>query len=125
MAIQSNPYVEKRRVVIALEDSPMTQSTPMMDKNKNWIVKVEPLGFYRSANMFWGRTTNDPFCHWSFRDELAFSNLEQAVRYVQRLGWAYDVVYPKERYHQFKSYAENFTFKKETASDLEEDEELF
>jgi hypothetical protein len=48
--------------------------------------------------------------------------VESAVEFCLKAGWDYEVIYQGNRYHSLKSYAENFTFKKEEVSDVEEDE---
>lgn len=47
---------------------------------------------------------------WS-RTNQEFGTLEEAIAYCRRHGLAYEVSYPKYRYHQSKNYANNFKWK--------------
>lgn len=97
------------------------QSTPRVRKGF-WVMQVEPIGVTRSHAMLWGRCTEDSFYRWGDRDELKFASMQDAVTAAKQGGYEVDVIYPHERYHTQKAYADNFNFIKEAISDIEEDE---
>ena len=43
---------------------------------------------------------------------------------LKLLGFEVDLIYPHERYHQVKSYADNFLYRKENASDVEDENDI-
>ena len=44
---------------------------------------------------------------------MRFPDVQTAVQYAKMMGWGYDVMYPKFKYHSRKVYAENFKYKGE------------
>ncbi len=99
------------------------QSTPLK-KLKFWYTQWESIGYYRSNAMLWGRTTDDPWRSWGIFNETPAVDMEGSVKYARSLGFEVDMVYPHERYHTQKAYADNFNFIKETISDIEDEEEV-
>lgn len=98
------------------------QSTPVFSNGDKWVVEVETEFQTRTHGLLANRTGNDPFNRWGNRAELSFVNAESAVSFCIKTGWEYEVIYQGNRYHKSKSYADNFTFKKEELSDAEEDD---
>jgi hypothetical protein len=111
----------KYRAIIYQGDFNHMQSTPMTRRGF-WQIIVENTGFYRSNAMHWSRNTDNAFRNWGNRYEMAFNDINTAISIAEGKGWGIDVVYPHERYHSQKAYADNFTYVKEEISDLEEDE---
>ena len=96
------------------------QSTPLFHQGNNWIVEIVSMIDCRQTSMLWNRYGNDTFSRWGLKGEMAFTSAEQAVNFCKKNAWEYEVIYSGRRYHQIKSYSENFTFKKEEVSDSEE-----
>jgi hypothetical protein len=99
------------------------QNTPYVRK-EYWTMHVEQLGYFRSHAMLWGRNSEDPFYKWGDRDEMFFNSVEGAVSYAKSCGYDVEVIYPHERYHQQKAYADNFNFVKEGIEDVEDEQEI-
>ena len=99
------------------------QSTPYVRRGK-WHIQWETLGFYRSHGMLWGRNSDDPYRAWGNRYEVSFPDMNSAVSEARKRGLEVDIVYPHERYHTQKAYADNFNFIKESVSDIEDEEEV-
>ena len=85
---------------------------------------MESIGFYRSNAMLWSRNSDDPWRVWGNRYEMSFPDMSSAVNQARRQGFEVDIVYPHERYHTQKAYADNFNFIKESISDIEDEEEV-
>ena len=99
------------------------QSTPYIRKG-GYVVQMENTGFTRSNAMLWARCSADPYHRFGDKNEIAFTNISTAYNYSRTLGCAIDVIYPHERYHEQKAYADNFLFQKETLSDVEDMDEI-
>jgi hypothetical protein len=113
----------KRKVQVYQIHHNHMQSTPMIKRNQ-FAILFETIGYGRSMAMLWGRgNSNDPYRQWGNRFELLFPDMESAVGYSKQWGWGFDTVYPHERFHERKSYADNFNYTKESVSDLEDDDE--
>ncbi len=100
------------------------QCTPMKRKGYAWTITFQTLGYFRDHSMLWGRCSDDPYHRWSNKGEIKCGNLDEALAHARSFGYEVDVIYPHERYHRTCSYADNFTYKKETASDVEDEEEI-
>lgn len=99
------------------------QSTPYFRKG-GYVVQMENTGWTRSNAMLWARSSADPYHRFGDKNEIAFSNIETAYHYARGLGFEVDVIYPHERYHEQKAYADNFLFQKETLNDIEDMDEI-
>lgn len=99
------------------------QSTPYFRRG-SYVVQMENTGFTRSNAMLWARCSADPYHRFGDKNEIAFTNISTAFNYARTLGCEIDVIYPHERYHEQKAYADNFLFQKETLSDVEDLDEV-
>ena len=99
------------------------QSTPYFRRG-SYVVQMENTGFTRSNAMLWARCSADPYHRFSDKNEIAFTNIATAYGYAKSLGCEIDVIYPHERYHEQRAYADNFLFQKETLSDIEDMDEI-
>ena len=72
-----------------------------------WVIEFESWGQYKSPCMYWGTASHDTFSKLSVK----VPNLWTAVKYCEMMGWGYDVLYPKYRWHTRKSYNDNFVWK--------------
>lgn len=112
-----------RKVVAFQAEINHMQSTPYVRRGK-WHIQWETIGFYRSHGMLWGRNSDDPYRAWGNRYEVSFPDMNSAVNEARKRGLEVDIVYPHERYHTQKAYADNFNFIKESVSDIEDEEEV-
>jgi len=97
------------------------QCTPLISYHDTWSVEVENLQDTRSNSMLWTRYgSQDDYIRWGPRGEMMVPTAKAGIEFATRMGWDYEVIYTKDRFHQLKSYAENFAFKKEEMSDTEE-----
>jgi hypothetical protein len=110
-----------KRMRITFGETNHMQSTPFYKKGK-WLMTAESSSLARSHSMLWFRCGDDSFRNWGEKEEMRFQNVEDAVATASANGWEYEVVYPHERYHQTKAYADNFSFLKEEISDIEDEE---
>ena len=62
--------------------------------------------------MLWTKCTADPFHRLGDKNEIDFTNISTAYNYARTLCCAFDFIYPHERHHKQKSYADNFLFQK-------------
>lgn len=96
------------------------QCTPLAHNGDKWVVEVNSIMDTRHGSMLWGRGGADAYNRWGNRGEMAFTCAEDAILFCKNAGWDYEVMFGGFRYHQTKSYAENFMFRKEELSDTEE-----
>jgi hypothetical protein len=54
--------------------------------------------------MQWTSATQDTYSKVFFK----VSTLSAAVKYCEMMGWGYDVLYPRHKWHTKKNYADNF-----------------
>lgn len=113
----------KRKVILFKGGENHMQSTPYVRRSL-WYMQMQNSGFYRSHAMLWSRNSDDPWRVWGSRFEIGMNDMETAVMYARKFGFEVDVVYPHERYHSQKAYADNFLFIKESVSDIEDEEEV-
>lgn len=57
--------------------------------------------------MFWTSASTDSYGKLSMK----VPTLSAAVKYCETMGWGYDVLYPENRWHVKKAYADNFMWK--------------
>ena len=75
-------------------------------KTKEWVLEFEPASARRS----------DPLMGWTVSSDmdgqvrLSFETQEEAVRYAQAHGLAFQLVDPKPAKRIIKAYADNFAF---------------
>lgn len=99
------------------------QSTPYIRRG-SFVLQMENTGFTRSNAMLWARCSADPWHRYGDKNEICFTNISSAYHYARSLGCEIDVIYPHERYHEQKAYADNFLFQKETLNDIEDLDEV-
>jgi hypothetical protein len=112
----------RKAVCIGVQTNHM-QSTPVI-RRTGFCILMEGIGYYRSHAMLHGRNCDDPWRTWGNRSEMRFSTMNGAVAYARSFGFETDLVYPHERYHSQKAYADNFNFIRESVSDIEDEEEV-
>ena len=83
------------------------QSTPRKKRGDEWHIEFESWGVYKSPLMHWGRASQDS----QSRHSIVAPSLHAAISYCIGYGWGYDVLLPRHRWHQRKSYADNFKWK--------------
>lgn len=113
----------KRKALLFQGEINHMQSTPYV-RRPLWYLQMENTGFYRSHGMQWSRNSDDPWRIWGNRYEMPAMDMNSAVTYARGLGYEVDLIYPHERYHTQKAYADNFNFIKEAISDIEDEEEV-
>lgn len=96
------------------------QCTPSLNLGDSWILDLISIMDTRHNSMFWNKFSCDGYSRWGSRGEMSFNTAEDAIKFAKSMGWEYEVNFSGKRYHQLKSYAENFAFKKEQLSDSEE-----
>lgn len=101
------------------------QSTPDKTNYDVWTVEVTNESDCRHNSMLWNKYGNDAYTRWGNNGQMAFPNLEAAIEFVKLIGWEYEVLYTGVRYHQTKSYADNFLYSKPNISDVEENDIKF
>lgn len=122
-AYVGTPSVHGRKVRVYQSEINKMQSTPYVRRN-NYVMQIENTGFTRSNSMMWSRSSNDPWHRYGDKNEIYFPNIESAYTTARSLGFEVDVIYSHERYHEQKSYADNFVYVKEAVEDLESMEEI-
>ena len=76
-------------------------------KAQDWVLEFEPKAARRpDALMGWTQTTDTE----SSQVRLAFDSKEDAVRYADQHGIAFQLVDPKPAKRFIKAYADNFAF---------------
>jgi hypothetical protein len=110
----------RKAICVGVQTNHM-QSTPMY-RPSGYSIFMEPIGYYRSHAMLHGRNCDDPWRTWGNRYEMRFWTMSDAVSYARSFGFETDLVYPHERYHSQKAYADNFNFVREAVSDIEDEE---
>ncbi len=100
------------------------QSTPRNKRGVWWTIQLETNGYFRSSGMCWGRCADDPYHRYGDLFQMKYGNADEALFRAKEMGWEVDLIYPHQRYHQTKSYADNLAFKKENASDVEDEDEI-
>jgi len=94
------------------------QYTPYVRRG-SYVLQMENTGYSRSNGMLWARASNDPWHRFGDKNEIVFANMATAYHYARSLGFEVDVIYSHERYHEQKSYADNFVHLKETMDDID------
>ena len=61
--------------------------------------------------MQWTSGTLDPYYSKGDNVQIRFPNVDAAIDHAEAMGWGYEVTYPKHKYHTYKNYATNFTWK--------------
>ncbi len=72
-----------------------------------WVIEFESWGQWRHPLMHWGSASQDVMS----KHQIKLPNLFTAVKYCEMMGWGYDILYPKYRWHTRKSYNDNFKWK--------------
>lgn len=122
-AYVGTPSAHSRKVRVYQSEINKMQSTPYI-RRSNVVMQIENTGFTRSNGMMWSRASNDPWHRFGDKNEILFTNLESAFLTARSLGFEVDVIYSHERYHEQKSYADNFVHVKETVEDIESLDEI-
>ena len=82
-----------------------TNKTP----GHGWTIDFGAWGHHKSPLMAWSKGTQDTF----YNVQMSFGRLGDAIAYAETMGWGYDVMHPKYRWHTKKDYAANFKWKGE------------
>jgi len=107
-----------RKICIFQKEQNQMQSTPYISY-RNYVMEIEKTGFSRSHAMLWGFCSNDPYHRWGDRGEINFPNMDAAYFYARSIGSEVDMIYPHERYHETKSYTDNFRYNEEYPEDID------
>ncbi|KAM3133841.1 hypothetical protein pb186bvf_014104 [Paramecium bursaria] len=97
--------LEKKIARVYLQTDNQMHQTPTIRLNK-WVVQFDRSTIVRI-----------PFTGWTYTDDCItrfdqhFESLEDAIEFCQEIGVGYHVQYPRFRYTQKKSYADNFKWK--------------
>ena len=79
--------------------------------SEDWVLEFEPSAARRSEPLMgWTQTTDTE----SSQVRLAFHTREEAVRYAEAHGLAFQLVDPKPAPKILKAYADNFAFGRRT-----------
>lgn len=89
------------------------QTTPMKE-DESWRIDFPQDKVFKNKAMGWIFTEGR-----DYNSGRNFERLEHCVRWCRENGFDFDVVYPKYRRFEFKSYAENFKWKGE--AEVQED----
>ena len=86
-----------------------------------WAVDFETESTYKSPLMQW--TSASLECFYSKGDNIQarFPSVDAAIAHCEAMGWGWDVTYPKYKYHTYKNYATNFTYKGEPKPEADYD----
>lgn len=98
------------------------QSTPQSRITDGWVVDYVSIYDTRSHSMLWNKVGRECYAKTATKGNLCFQTAEEAILFCIKGGLEYEIIYDHPRYHTLKSYAENFAFKKEQVSDVEEEE---
>ena len=75
-------------------------------KSPDWVLEFEPADARRSDPLMGWTQTGDT----DGQVRLTFETKEEAVRYAEAHGIAFQLVYPKPAKRIIKAYADNFAF---------------
>ena len=76
-------------------------------KTKDWVLEFEPKAARRSDPLMGWTQTSDTE---SSQVELSFETKDEAVRYAEQHGIAFQLIDPKPAKRIIKAYADNFAF---------------
>ncbi len=87
------------------------RTTNAMQSTKNdfeikWRIQFLQSSVFKNRSMGWVFTDDIR----AFFD-LNYDSLETAIQAAKEMGFSYEVVYPKQRKFEYKSYADNFVWK--------------
>lgn len=85
MVWHSSEMAINRKVRIYKDECNHMQDTPMI-RQYHWIATIEPIGYFRSNSMLWGRATDDPYTRWMDKSELQSSNAHTLVHFCKTQG---------------------------------------
>ena len=88
---------------------------------KYWVIDFEPVSTFKSPLMQWTSATIDPFDSKGDNVQARFASVEAAVAFARKMGWGYDVQYPKFRNLTKKNYADSFVYKGEPKPEADYD----
>lgn len=112
-----------RRMRIMFTDGNHMQYCPMVSLGR-WMVQLEPLPYLRSFASHMPRCSDDPYQWWGDRSEILCTSMEAGKNIAESYDYAYDIIYPHIRYHEDRSYSDNFQFIKENVDDIDIMDEL-
>ena len=78
-----------------------------------WVVDFETESTFKSPLMQWTSGTCDTFYSKGDNFQMRFPDVNAAVEFCESMGFGYDVMYPKFKWHTKKNYADNFAYKGE------------
>ena len=76
-------------------------------KTQEWLLELEPKSALRSDPLMGWTVTSDTT---SSQVRLAFDTSEDAIRYAEQHGIAFQLIDPKPAKRIIKAYADNFAF---------------
>lgn len=110
--------------VMIYESTPNHMHYHPVENRTHWSMLFIHNRFVRSNAMLWGLCTDNAYRTWGDKDPLPYASANDVKREAERNGFEYDIVYTNQRYHQNKSYSDNFTFIKDTIGDVDDEEKV-
>ena len=86
-----------------------------------WAVDFETTDTFKSPLMQWTSGSNDSFYSKGDQIQMQFPSVNAAKAYCQMMGFGYDIMYPKYKWHTKKVYADNFKYKGEPKPEADYD----
>ena len=71
--------------------------------------------------MQWTSASSDAFYSKGDNLQMRFPTVESAIEQCEAMGFGWEVSYPKFKYHTYKNYATNFTYKGEPKPEADYD----
>ena len=118
-AISTDPFIDYARYQNKIARIYMPQKKHVhnhaADKTmgKYWVIEFDTESTFKSPLMQWTSASNDLFYSKGDNMQMRFPDVQTAVQYAKMMGWGYDVMYPKFKYHTKKNYSDNFKYKGE------------
>ena len=88
---------------------------------KYWAVDFATQSTYKSPLMQWTSASSDAFYSKGDNIQMRFPTVESAIDQCEAMGFGWEVSYPKFKYHTYKNYATNFTYKGEPKPEADYD----
>lgn len=119
----SNPselrYLQGQRIARIYHNQKKHVHCHPANKNvgKHWVVDFQVDAQYKSTLMNWTSASTDAFS----KTKMHLGSLNAAIMLCEQMGWGYDVVYPHQRWHTKKNYADNFMWKGKPSDEVQYD----
>ena len=78
-----------------------------------WVVDFETESTFKSPLMQWTSGSNDCFYSKGDNMQMRFPDPNAAVEFCESMGYGYDIMYPRFKWHVKKNYQDNFAYKGE------------